>query len=251
MGGKMASSWKRCEHRAGDFHNPGEGTRVPLSGGGRHSGGTDCEKVPGLFIECKQRKSFSVFGWYLEAATKATQSNTVPVLSLFRKGAKGPELSGSRGFLDVVHSKFIDRYIQVLARNRAIGISGFDHAMSKTNGVKTKLTLIFTGQISVCATVRSLVSIKSFDSNFAARPEWWKFESDSDEYIELFPWLIAPGKSGTANLFGTFGPVFDKAIAKFRQGQQAKHVRKLDFGPLITEDDYMRYAAQAGSKGRF
>ena len=86
-------SWKQFERRVADYFH---GRRNPLSGGNSGSGTRADVMHDRLFIECKQRKKFSIVSLWDSVKKLADREGKTPVVCLAEKNRPG--------FWIVVHS---------------------------------------------------------------------------------------------------------------------------------------------------
>jgi hypothetical protein len=188
------STSTNAERRAADFHAPGEGRRTPLSGSNSGHTHADCMYIPGLFIEAKLRASHAVWTLYRKTRDLAKKESLVPVVTLFKKYEKG--------FLDCVHSDFIDVYVERMTENRRIKVN-HPHEIWYGEAV---LYNLYEGAPSEVEFVLNNLKTFSFNNDGTLKPDWNKVNGDG---LEL--WVIV--KSGfTRTLYGRFKYPFKKRV---------------------------------------
>ncbi|MEM3408381.1 MAG: hypothetical protein QXP36_00230 [Conexivisphaerales archaeon] len=96
----MNKSWKNLERKIAKIRNT---TRTPLSGINSKITGSDIidEK---FFVECKLRKSSSIWHLYDKTKQNAVKEKKVPIVVVKQKHKKGE--------LYVIHSDFLDDFIK-------------------------------------------------------------------------------------------------------------------------------------------
>lgn len=189
-------TWQLAESRAAKFHNPHGGKRTPLSGSSGGVTGADCMHMNGLYIECKFKASWAVWTEYKKAAVGAKKEGSVPVLTIFKKSAPG--------FMDIIHSSFIDRYIQIMAANRRIVVDGHD-VSTMVGGEEQPLMKIFEGTIADCSRLITMLRPSAFNDDGTLKEGWWTFVRD--DVNKMFPCAIVPNGFKYA-LYGSFGVLF-------------------------------------------
>lgn len=110
---KPPTTWKKVEARIADHINPGVGKRVPLSGSNSgHDTCGDGRNLNGIYVETKHRKKHQITTLHDDTRKKAKKENRVPVTAIHE--------TGRHGFLYVVHSEDIDKFIKIMMRNRKL-----------------------------------------------------------------------------------------------------------------------------------
>lgn len=156
------STWKNAERAIARFHNPEEGRRTPLSGMNSGITHSDAVGVDGMFIETKYRKTWALWSLYSDTKFLAKKECKIPVVAIREKGKKG--------FIDLIHSDYLDAYVQMYIRNRCIVVDSTKNVMVG----ETILTHFFTGtHMQVDFLLRHLTHL-SFDANGCLRENWWK-----------------------------------------------------------------------------
>lgn len=154
-------TWKAAEKSVGEFHNPVDGRRTPLSGINSGHTHADCMGVEGIFIEVKYRKSFALWTLYMKTKNLARKECKVPVVAIREKGKSG--------FIDLIHSDYLDAYVQMYIRNRCLVVDSSKNVMLG----ETVLTHFFTGSpMQVDFLLRHLNHF-SFDGNGCLNDRWW------------------------------------------------------------------------------
>lgn len=184
----MPKAWKAAEMRTARFHNPHGGGRAPLSGGGWKDSAdntpttkSDAVGLNGIFLETKQRKDWSLWTLYRDTAALAKKEKNIPVVSIFKKGANG--------FIDLIHSNFIDEYIRIVAANRRITIDG--HTVNKiVGGKELAMHKLFSGPMGMCVVLSNLIRPSCFRKDGTMVPEWWKCAADDPRKLD--PFAIVP-----------------------------------------------------------
>jgi hypothetical protein len=156
-----AGTWKAAERDIAKFHNPVDGRRTPLSGINSGHTHADCMGVEGLFIEVKYRKSFALWKLYMATKKLAIKEGRVPVVSIREKGKPG--------FIELVHSDYLDTYVQMYVRNRGIDICADG---SEAHIGETKLTRFFSGTPMQVKFLARHLNHFSFDKNGILREKW-------------------------------------------------------------------------------
>lgn len=155
------NTWKNAERTIAQFHNPEDGRRTPLSGINSGHTHADCMGVDGMFIEVKYRKTFSLYTLYTETKKLAKKEAKVPVVSIREKG--------KQGFIDMIHSEYLDTYVQMYIRNRCLEVDSTRNVMFG----ETILTKFFTGApIQVDFLLKKLTH-KSFKGDGTLVDRWW------------------------------------------------------------------------------
>lgn len=102
------STWKKAERRVAAFLGT---SRTPLSG--RNSGHTRSDTLhPSLFVETKFRERSAVWSLWQKVRDLAKREKKTPVLALLQKNHDG--------FLLVVHSDDLDRFLNAISASRGI-----------------------------------------------------------------------------------------------------------------------------------
>ena len=179
-------TWKQSESRAAKWHNPKDGKRTPLSGG--NSGGTraDAKNQNGLFIEAKYRKTWSLWTLTRSTAILAQREGKIPVVTLFEKN--------KRGFVDCIHSEYIERYIHILEANREIKIEDQGNVnWCSGRGIDTDLLHLYTGNLDEIRTlIRNICPSRSFDKKTGRlTAKWWVHKAKTPEDT-IYPYVIIP-----------------------------------------------------------
>lgn len=164
-----------AERRAADFHAPGQGRRTPLSGSNSGHTHADCMYIPGMYIEAKLRASHTVWTLYSNVRRIAKKENLVPVVSLFKKYEKG--------FLDVIHSDYIDVYVQRMTENRNIRVKPAKKVMFG----ETTLPLLHQGAPSEIEFVLANLNTRSFDVSGHLIDGWATAKGDKLELFCIVP----------------------------------------------------------------
>lgn len=156
------STWKNAEKFIAEFHNPVDGRRTPLSGINSGHTHADCIGVEGIFIEAKYRKKWALWSLYMETKKLARKECKIPVVSIREKSKPG--------FIDMIHSDYLDAFVQMYIRNRCIEVDSTKNVMVG----ETVLTHFFTGSpMQVDFLLRHLTHL-SLDANGCLRDNWWK-----------------------------------------------------------------------------
>ncbi len=93
-------AWKKFERRVASSLGV---VRTPLSGSQSRMTASDTLH-PTLYVECKKRNHLAVYGWYLNAAHKATDEKKVPVLALHQfRGKHALAVISWDWFIDLWH----------------------------------------------------------------------------------------------------------------------------------------------------
>lgn len=188
------STSKRAEQRAAEFHFPGHGRRTPLSGSNSGATHADCLNIPGLFIEAKLRASHSLWTLYNSTRKLARKESLVPVVTLFKKY--------ENGFIDCVHSDFIDIYIERMVENRRLEVK-----QNKTAKFgETELALLYSGSPTEIELIISKLNTFSFNEHGHLKDDWF---STNGSKLEL--WVVA--KTGfNRSLYGRFPHPFKAQV---------------------------------------
>jgi len=160
------NSWKKSERDVARFHHPGTGERTPLSGISSGITHADCKGVDGLFIEVKYRSKFALWTLYDNTTKLAKGEGNVPVVVIKEKG--------KNGFIDLIHSKYLDQFVQHMVRNREIKVV----TPEKVTVYDQEMPLIFKG---TPAQVRFLIDKlvhNSFNGKGELRNEWWSMAGE-------------------------------------------------------------------------
>lgn len=159
-------TWKQAESNVAKFHNPVDGRRTPLSGINSGHSHADCLGIEGIFIEVKYRASFALWGLYEETKRLARKECKVPVVAIREKNKKG--------FIDLVHSDYLDAYVQMYIRNRCIVVDSTRNVMFG----ETVLTKFFSGTPMQVDFLLKKLTHRAFDSDGNLKPKWWEQEGE-------------------------------------------------------------------------
>lgn len=184
----------RSENRAAEFHAPGSGRRTPLSGSNSGVTHADCMYVPGLFIEAKLRAKHAIWTTYVKTKRLARLEGLVPVITLFQKYEKG--------FIDCVHSDYIDLYVQRLTQNRRITVQEPDRVMFG----ETELINLYEGSPSEIETLIKYLNTRSFNEHGELNDNWYSTKGDK---LELY---VIVKSSFKRVLYGRFPHPFKKKV---------------------------------------
>ena len=103
-------TWKKAERRVAGFFGS---TRNPLSGSNSKHSQSDTLH-PDLYIEIKYRKTHTTRTLWEDTQTKAKQEGKIPICALVE--------SRRHGFLFVIHSDDLNRFIECGARFNVVKI---------------------------------------------------------------------------------------------------------------------------------
>jgi len=205
-------TWQRREREVADFHNPGFGKRNPLSGKLSGITGADAHSVPGLFIESRLRAKFATWTWYMDALHVSKNELLVPVLSLMVKNKKG--------FMDVIHSSFVDRYIQIMTKHRNICVDPPDSVQFGN----LQLPLIYKGTQKQIDLLLIHLRGSSFNADGSLKDKWWKY-NDKFKDDNIDPWIVTPFGFDRA-LYGHFSHRFKKGVKPIITEENLIEIRK-------------------------
>jgi len=159
-------TWKKAEQMIAEFHNPVEGRRTPLSGSNSGHTHADCMGVEGMFIEVKYRKTFALWGLYMKTRALARLEGKMPVLSIREKG--------KHGFIDMIHSDYLDSYVQMYIRNRCIHVESTDNVMVG----ETVLSKFFSGTPAQVAFLKRHLHHLAFNGDGELRENWLDLDGE-------------------------------------------------------------------------
>lgn len=96
------STWKHFERVVATFFGT---RRVPLSGSNSGHNTNSDSMHPRIYIECKVREKFSLWGLFKDTAEKAKVEKKVPVVAIKQKG--------EQGYLLLVRPEDLERLVEI------------------------------------------------------------------------------------------------------------------------------------------